>query len=564
MYSVFSHSKLLAIFLSAIVVCSCGNNGVPRPEPVKSDIEVSAFYYPGTDLMSEWDMVEEVFPHIKPLLGWYDESNPEVIDWQIKWAVEHGISSFCLDWYWDNGAQRLDHWIKAYYKARWRKYLKWYVMWANHNAPGSHSTKDQIAVTNFWVENYFKTDEYYKIDGKPVVVIWSYENLDRDFINEYASAGKVLHPGEGVKRALAISDSVTVAAGLPGIYFINMFHQKNLGNEDVARIVQNAGYKAKMVYSFDKMAYKFAPELRGPEDTPTRFPFDIVVGAVKKWWRATSEDSDLPFWPIIPSGWNDIPRSFQYAKVIYGRTPEKFAEMCRAAREFCDSTGNKHVILAPINEWQEGSYLEPNEEFGFAFYDAIRDAFCQKPEGGWPENIRPSDVGLGPYDYPAMPHLERKSWDFNDGVQGWYRNPYGTRSVKAENSNLVFGMSFTGRNKAAIRTRIAPFDSSLNHVFKIRMRLSANEQYEKKPDGSEHLTLWWGSDTSRIFDESFAIREENSQSMPVCVDGQWHEYSMDLSSNPQWMGQMINELWIDPVAMQFVDVSIDCIEFKAF
>ena len=31
------------------------------------------------------------FPERKPVLGWYDEASPEVADWQIKWAVEHGI-----------------------------------------------------------------------------------------------------------------------------------------------------------------------------------------------------------------------------------------------------------------------------------------------------------------------------------------------------------------------------------------------------------------------------------------------------------------------------------------
>ena len=554
-------SKLFLPIVAIALAVSCKDNYVPEPKPVQSDIEISAFYYPGTDLSSEWDMVEETLPQIKPLLGWYDEGNPEVIDWQIKWAVEHGISSFCLDWYWDNGAQRLDHWIKAYYKARWRNYLKWFIMWANHNAPGSHSTADQIAVTRFWVDNYFKTDEYYKIDGKPVVVTWNVQNLDRDFIREAAARGETLLPGEGVKRALAISDSVAVAAGLKGIYFMNMFQQHHLGNETLAKTVRDAGYRAQMVYSFDKMAYRFAPELMGPEDSPARFSFDLVTEAVKKWWDLTSKDSDIPFWPIIPSGWNDIPRSFQDAKIIYGRTPEKFAKMCRDAREFCDRTGNRHIIVAPINEWQEGSYLEPNEEFGFAFYDAIRDAFCKKPKGGWPKNIKPSDIGLGPYDFPAMSHPERTHWDFADGAQGWYRNPYGARSVKAENGNLVFGMSYTGHNKAAIRTRIAPFESSENPVFTIRMRLSANEQYGKTPDGSEKLTLWWGSDKSRIFDENFTVRNENSQSIPVQVDGQWHEYSMDLSNNPNWSGRRIDELWIDPVAMQYVSVDIDRMGF---
>ena len=97
---------------------------VPAPQPVKSAVEITALYYPGTEHMPEWDMVAQTRPEIKPLLGWYDEGSPEVIDWQIKWAVEHGISSFCVDWYWNKGYRRLGHWVEGYYKARYRKYLK--------------------------------------------------------------------------------------------------------------------------------------------------------------------------------------------------------------------------------------------------------------------------------------------------------------------------------------------------------------------------------------------------------------------------------------------------------
>lgn len=30
---------------------------VPEPQPVKSDVEITAIYYPGTEQMSEWDVI---------------------------------------------------------------------------------------------------------------------------------------------------------------------------------------------------------------------------------------------------------------------------------------------------------------------------------------------------------------------------------------------------------------------------------------------------------------------------------------------------------------------------
>ena len=54
--------------------------GVPEPQPVKSSVEITALYYPGTEHMPEWDMVKQVVPQARPLLGWYDEGDPANVD----------------------------------------------------------------------------------------------------------------------------------------------------------------------------------------------------------------------------------------------------------------------------------------------------------------------------------------------------------------------------------------------------------------------------------------------------------------------------------------------------
>ena len=275
---------------------------IPEPVPQKSAVEISAFYYPGTEQMAEWDQVAQTLPHIKPLLGWYDEGNPEVVDWQIKWAVEHGIGSFCVDWYWNRGVQRLDHWVKAFYKARFRKYLKWYIMWANHNEIGAHSTEDQINVTRFWIDNYFRTPEYYTIDGRPVVVVWSMENLDRDFRDEAAKNGERLASGEGAKRALELSDRIACEAGLPGIHFIDMY-PSSIYDESLVDAARSAGYRGQMIYNFRDGAIQMTPpEELAEGDSLKSFPYDLIVKTIPKWWEATFKYAAFPFWPIIPTG----------------------------------------------------------------------------------------------------------------------------------------------------------------------------------------------------------------------------------------------------------------------
>jgi len=530
---------------------------IPEPIPQKSAVEISAFYYPGTEQMAEWDQVEQTMPHIKPLLGWYDEGNPEVVDWQIKWAVEHGISSFCVDWYWNKGVQRLDHWVKAFYRANFRKYLKWYIMWANHNEIGAHSTEDQINVTRFWIDNYFRTPEYYTIDSRPVVVVWSSDNLDRDFRDEAARKGETLAPGEGVKRALALSDRMVREAGLPGIHFINMYHASHY-EQSIYDMAKNAGFKGQMNYNFRNEAFHtMAPDGLAPGDDIKRFSFDVLVKAAPKWWEATSKDNDLPFWPILPTGWDDSPRSFQMARIVYGRTVEKFSKVCDDCRRFCEANGVKRVITAPVNEWQEGSYIEPNEEYGFGMVDALRDAFCTRPADGFPPNLTPQDLGLGPYDYPPMPHLALTSWDFSKDVQGWYRNPYGSPHIRIADGALRFMRS--GIEMFALRTRIQPFAAEQFKHFTVCMKITPN--IGVPPKGDEKMTLLWGTPENPVFSKELVINENSRASTAVIADGEYHEYTLELSGHPLWKG-MVEELWFDPIPLHLAYADIRWMRFE--
>ena len=531
---------------------------VPEPQPVRSPIEITAVYYPGTEQMSEWDVIAQTCPERKPLLGWYDEGNPEAIDWQIKWAVENGITSFCVDWYWNKGYQRLTHWLKGYYRARYRRYLKWYMMYANHNQPGAHSTADQIAVTRYWIDHYFKTPEYYTIDGKPVVCYWDDGTLDRDFIAEAAAKGETLEPGEGVRRAFAISEKMVREAGLPGIHWQRMW--RGTAYDPVFAVAKRAlGFESAISYGFVGEARLLAPQAAAKAEGLT---YDMVVEGMPKLWQAKAVQQELPWWLPIPTGWDDRPRSFADSTVIRDRTPEKFAALCRAARAFCEKNGLKHAVIHPINEWQEGSYVEPNGEYGFAMYNAIRDAFCERPANGWPRNVSPADVGLGPYDYPPLFRSSVQSWDFDGGSQeGWYRQPYGGGELEVVDGCLNFWTNWRRRNYN-IRQRVEPFEAGKYAKFRLRMRITPNPKEPPVADKTYDLRLKWGKVGEPIIGPGLKIdNTRNMASLPVAIDGAWHEYEVPLAGRTDWSGQ-IDELWFEACELIHSRVAIDWMRFE--
>jgi len=322
------------------------------------------------------------------------------------------------------------------------------------------------------------------------------------------------------------------------------------------------GYRAAIHYGIEHYSPSLSPEAMKPGETPNRFSYDAVVATAPKIWDELSRQDVLPFWVVIPTGWDDRPRSFTNSRVITDRTPEKFAEICRQAKAFCDKYGRKHAIVMPISEWQEGSYIEPNEEYGFGMYDAIRDAFCEKPAGGWPKNLRPADVGMGPYDYPPLVAVSpTQRWEFADSVEGWYRQPYGGGELEAKDGCLNFWVNWPRRNYN-IRQRVVPFDAAKYSTFRVRMRITPNTKAGigdvKDPD----LRLKWGTAEHPIIGPGLRIDEKRCVArLPIQADGEFHEYTVDLKSNPDWNG-IVDELWFEACPIMHARVAVDWMRFE--
>ena len=191
-------------------------------------------------------------------------------------------------------------------------------------------------------------------------------------------------------------------------------------------------------------------------------------------------------------------------------------------------------------------------------YDALRDAFCEKPADGWPKNLVPSDVGLGPYDYPPMRRLAQTSWDFSKGMQGWYRNPYGTAYMKTVDGAMRFFRT-GGGVKPAIRTRVQPFEAATFKTFTERMRVTPSARLPAK--GGERMKLLWGTETTAIFSKDFVLTDANTAALPIQPDGEWHTYSVSLSANPNWTGK-VNEIWFDPVNLNAAYVDVQWLRFE--
>ena len=350
-----------------------GGASIPPPRPLATgEYQVGAYYFPGWPTREKWSHLD-AFPERMPLLGYYAEGDPTVMDWQIKWAVEHGISFFAFDWYWDRGRRQLEHALHGgYLNARFRSFLKFCLLWANHNPAGSSSEADLLAVLDYWIAQYFHRPEYFTIDGKPVVIIFSPHSLRKDM----GSAA--------VGVAIRLMRARMSAAGFPGLFLLAV------GRADGADLgaLRTEGYDADTGYHY--------PRAGMPDQAALSAPYDSAVDGYADIWNRIARAGILDYVPVTEPGWDSRPWYGKTALVRTGRRPEKFKRMLERARDFTDrhpvASGKKLVLVEAWNEYGEGAAVEPHTEWGFGYLEAIREVFGRRPVRH--RDVVPQDLGL--------------------------------------------------------------------------------------------------------------------------------------------------------------------------
>ena len=489
---------VVAVLVAVAVPAVAALRYVPPPQPVRGKYEVGVYYFPGWQGPSSWQPLA-AFPERKPLLGWYREGDPEVADWQLKWAAEHGITFFIYDWYWVKGATSLMHGLDAYSASRYHRYVKFCLLWANHNPPGTSSEQDLLNVTRYWLANYFHRREYFTIGGKPVVIIFSPGRLTEDMGTP------------AVQAAFARMRALCVADGLPGLYLLAC---AGPDAESLAVLAQQ-GYDGATGYNYP---------LAGLPGWGSG-PYESMVTGYETIWRQFLEIGKLPYLLPLSPGWDSRPWHGDKAVVRYGSTPARFADMCRRAKAMLDAGTPGLVpgmaIVEAWNEWGEGSYIEPHRQFGFGYLDALREVFAG---GGKHQDLVPEQVGRGPYEVAGL-KPGKPEWEFARDREGWTAGMELTDLAVRDGSLAATSLG----NDPILTAPPVRVDTRQRHWLRVRMRT----------DGGRTGQLFWAGVGS-------GLSEEASVRWELETDGEFHEYSLDLQGHPQWRG-VVRTLRLDPV-----------------
>ena len=84
--------------------------------------------------------------------------------------------------------------------------------------------------------------------------------------------------------------------------------------------------------------------------------------------------------PVITPNWDHSPRSEYNAMIFHHSNPELWGNLVkRTLQTIAEKPDSDQIIMIRAwNEWGEGNYVEPDQEFGHGWLDAIYKAINNK------------------------------------------------------------------------------------------------------------------------------------------------------------------------------------------
>ncbi len=317
-------------------------------------------------------------PRVPTELGYYDLRLPIVREQQAQMARDAGVTAFCYWHYWFGNGKRLIPEVFDEVLETGKPDFPFCLGWANHswyaknwNSDGTTQEKLLMEQTYPGVEDEkmhfdflvkaFRDKRYVKIDGKPLLYIFSPIDLPQEYIDNFRRWTK--------------------EAGFPDLYLL-----ANAANPKFTRemaemagfqgmVPQRTGIKLHELESHKDLYLRLAQtQWRKIKGVIKRRPPFIVD--YSKVFHSLIQPSDIDEF-IIPSiipQWDHTPRSGWNGSLFVNAKPEFFYEHVKDAINVVKNRKNPIIFLKSWNEWGEGNMMEPDLTFGRGFIESLRKA----------------------------------------------------------------------------------------------------------------------------------------------------------------------------------------------
>ncbi len=330
------------------------------PEPVKPAGEDK--YNVGVNVCSLWtegiqNGWETITPYDEPLMGYYDEGNPETADWEIKYMVEHGIDFQAFCWFsfskndYIKGNILDTHLHEGFKNAEYSDYMSYALLleFANSTKPNDLEAWEKYHVP-YIVEHYFKDDRYMDINNQAVVCMFGLSN----FVNAYTGLGSL----ENVKKALDMLEQAAIEVGYDGILYISC--ASGLTKAEEASLGIEASYNYHFGTAGSSARTNITANTYQAADKATFTVPTVSVGFRSIGW----DDERFPLMTI------------EDYKTVNTWVKDEF--LPQYAEEL-EAWKHNTVMISTWNEYGEGTYISPcKDNGGFDYLDVLRETYTDE------------------------------------------------------------------------------------------------------------------------------------------------------------------------------------------
>lgn len=328
---------------------------------------------------TEWTAVRNAAPlykgHKEPRIplnnNYYDLSDEtgSVWKWQAALAKKYGVYGFCIYHYWFEGRQLLEKPMEIL-RDHPEIDINYCICWANETWSRNWYAQERTTLMEqtygereSWEQHYkylntfFKDERYIKINNKPVINIYHSQEIEE--LPEMIDTWNILAKEEGF-------EGVFVVSGITGKGW------DDRENCIDARYIFEPGYTLKnRMKGIDR--YKYLLSVFTRRFLNRCFSAGVVEHKIdtRKIYNYI-EKNNLPknIFPGTFPQWDNTPRTGTMGLSYINSSPELFKEhLKKLATKYKDA---EYIYINAWNEWGEGAYLEPDEEYGYGYLEAIQ------------------------------------------------------------------------------------------------------------------------------------------------------------------------------------------------
>ncbi|SEG81940.1 Glycosyltransferase WbsX [Actinacidiphila yanglinensis] len=375
---------------------AAGRDGRPPQEP--GPATVLAYYYPQWHVdevnvrmhgagWTEWPLVRGARPrfagHVQPkqpLWGAADEASPAVAGRAVGAALDHGIDGFLVDWYWYDNRPFLNGALDGgLLRAERMPEFRFALMWANHDwndlyparsvrpatlLPAPNTRYHARCAFRHVIERYLTHPSYWRIGGAAYFSIYDVPAFT-------AGMG-------GPAAAADVLAGFRAAAAAAGVGELHLNGVTTFQIDDPGAMATRLGFDSVTHYT-----WWHHPDA-GFDSFPTT-DYRRVHDRARQVWREFDGSLPVPYLPNVTVGWDPSPRTtdwdmrgedgYPYTSLLAGNSPEAVGAALRDALDLVAArTEHRVVTVNAWNEWSEGSFLEPERQYGFGYLEAVRAA----------------------------------------------------------------------------------------------------------------------------------------------------------------------------------------------